>query len=311
MSALELYGLEKNYLSADEGRFAGVRLTPPLDTLNVERGELFGIIGPDGAGKTTLFRMLTTLIIPDAGRASVDGFDIVSGYKEIRRRVGYMPGRFSLYPDLTVEENLSFYASVFDTTVQANYKLIESIYSQIEPFKKRRAAKLSGGMKQKLALCCAMVHKPSVLFLDEPTTGVDPVSRKEFWQILRNLKAEGITIIVSTPYMDEATLCDRIALMRDGRFLKMDTPRNIVDGFGETLWTASSAEMFRLLNDLRLYPGIKRCYTFGASHHFTAADGFDPAGLKEYLIKLNHKDIVISTAEATVEDCYMQFEEEK
>lgn len=311
MDALQLYGLEKNYFRGKSGKFAGVRLVSPLNSLKVDRGELFGIIGPDGAGKTTLFRILTTLILPDAGEAKVDGLDIVSDYKEIRRRVGYMPGRFSLYPDLTVEENLNFYASVFGTTVKDNYALIESIYSQIEPFKKRRAAKLSGGMKQKLALCCAMVHRPLLLFLDEPTTGVDPVSRKEFWQILHNLKTEGMTMIVSTPYMDEATLCDRIALMRDGRFLKIETPHSVVAGFGEALWTASSAEMFRLLKDLRCYPSIKRCYTFGAVHHFTVDErSFSAEELNLYLIKLSHKDIVITTAEATVEDCYMQLAEE-
>ncbi|MBP7613308.1 MAG: ABC transporter ATP-binding protein, partial [Paludibacter sp.] len=194
----------------------------------VERGEIFGIIGPDGAGKTTLFRILTTLILADSGTASVDGFDVVTDYKEIRKRVGYMPGKFSLYQDLTVEENLNFFATVFDTTIEENYELIKDIYQQIEPFKNRRAGKLSGGMKQKLALSCALIHKPSVLFLDEPTTGVDPVSRKEFWGMLKNLKAQGITILVSTPYMDEASLCDRIALIQNGQFLKIDTPKNIV-----------------------------------------------------------------------------------
>ena len=209
-------------------------------SFSTEQGEIFGIIGPDGAGKTTLFRILTTLILPDEGSAIVDGFDVVKDYKEIRKRVGYMPGRFSLYQDLTVEENLNFFATVFNTTIEENYHLIKDIYIQIEPFKTRKAGNLSGGMKQKLALCCALIHKPTVLFLDEPTTGVDAVSRKEFWEMLQTLKMQGITILVSTPYMDEAALCDRIALIQNGSFLKIDTPKNIVNQFGKTLWTVKA-----------------------------------------------------------------------
>jgi len=193
-------------------------------SFQVEAGQIYGIIGPDGAGKTSLFRILTTLLLADKGTASVDGFDVVKDYKEIRRRIGYMPGRFSLYQDLSVEENLQFFASVFNTTIRENYHLIKDIYVQIEPFKDRKAGKLSGGMKQKLALCCALIHKPSVLFLDEPTTGVDPVSRKEFWEMLRKLKEQEITMLVSTPYMDEASLCDKIALIQQGRFLQEATP---------------------------------------------------------------------------------------
>ena len=185
-------------------------------SFSVEKGELFGLIGPDGAGKTSIFRMLTTLLKPDGGNGSVCGFDVVNDYKAIRKMVGYMPGKFSLYQDLTVEENLTFFATVFKTTIEENYDLIRDIYIQIEPFKTRRAGKLSGGMKQKLALCCALIHRPTVLFLDEPTTGVDSVSRKEFWEMLKRLKAQGITILVSTPYMDEAMLCDRIALIQNG-----------------------------------------------------------------------------------------------
>ena len=185
-------------------------------SFDISKGEIFGLIGPDGAGKTTLFRILNTLILPDEGVATVDGLDVVEGYKEIRKRVGYMPGRFSLYQDLTVEENLTFFATLFNTTIQENYHLVEDIYTQIEPFKNRRAGKLSGGMKQKLALSCALIHKPTVLFLDEPTTGVDPVSRKEFWEMLKRLKEEGITIVVSTPYMDEIRRCDRIAFINNG-----------------------------------------------------------------------------------------------
>src|SRR5450755_997742 len=196
-------------------------------SFSIERDELFGLIGPDGAGKTTLFRILTTLLLADKGTASVNGFDVVKDYKKIRSCVGYMPGKFSLYQDLTIEENLNFFATMFGTTIQENYDLIKDIYQQIEPFKDRRAGKLSGGMKQKLALCCALIHKPDVLFLDEPTTGVDPVSRKEFWEMLKRLKQQNITIVVSTPYMDEATLCDKIALMQGGKILSIDTPGNI------------------------------------------------------------------------------------
>lgn len=210
-------------------------------TFDVQEGEIFGIIGPDGAGKTTLFRILTTLMIADGGTATVDGLDVVRDYKSIRRRIGYMPGRFSLYPDLSVEENLEFFATTFNTTIQENYHLVEDIYRQIEPFKRRKAGKLSGGMKQKLALSCALIHAPRVLFLDEPTTGVDPVSRREFWEMLKKLKREhGITIIVSTPYMDEAMQCDRIALIQDGEFLRIDTPLGIISAYEGTLWAATT-----------------------------------------------------------------------
>src|SRR5215470_328405 len=218
-------------------------------SFEVEKGELFGIIGPDGAGKTSIFRILTTLLLPDGGSATVDGNDVVKDYRAVRGNVGYMPGRFSLYQDLTVEENLSFFATVFGTSIEENYELIKDIYVQIEPFKKRRAGKLSGGMKQKLALSCALIHKPSVLFLDEPTTGVDAVSRKEFWEMLKRLKQQGITIVVSTPYMDEATLCDRIALIQLGKILSVDTPVNIIDAYPEKLYAIRSDNIYRLLSD--------------------------------------------------------------
>ena len=227
MQAIEVNNIKKSY----ENKYAlGQPDSKEGISFSVSQGELFGIIGPDGAGKTSLFRILTTLILPDSGTASVDGLDIIKDYKEIRNRVGYMPGKFSLYPDLSVEENLKFFASVFQTTIQENYYLIKDIYQQIEPFKDRKAGALSGGMKQKLALSCALIHKPSVLFLDEPTTGVDPVSRKEFWEMLKRLKNQGITILVSTPYMDEARLCDRIALIKEGKFIGIDTPENLMVG---------------------------------------------------------------------------------
>ena len=275
-------------------------------TFDVEKGELFGLIGPDGAGKTTLFRILTTLLIADEGSATVDGFDVVSDYKEIRCRVGYMPGRFSLYQDLTVEENLSFFASVFGTTIRENYHLIEDIYKQIEPFKNRRAGKLSGGMKQKLALCCALIHKPSVLFLDEPTTGVDPVSRKEFWQMLHRLQEQGITILVSTPYMDEATLCDRIALIREGEFLMIDTPYGIVEKFDRPLYAASADNMSDLLSDLRLMPEVKSCYAFGDIHHVVMKKEIPSELLKYMLENVGHTNVDVCPIKANVEDCFME-----
>lgn len=270
------------------------------------QGEIFGIIGPDGAGKTTLFRILTTLILADSGKAYVDGFDVVKDYKKIRHLAGYMPGRFSLYQDLTVAENLKIFASVFNTTIEENYYLIRDIYSQIEPFKNRRAGALSGGMKQKLALSCALIHKPSVLFLDEPTTGVDPVSRKEFWDMLMRLKNEGITIMVSTPYMNEAALCDRIALIQSGEIFKTDTPENIVRDFGKTLWAARSRNMSKLLTDLRNHPAIGQCYAFGDSNHVIMDDDTMTADmLKQYLSEQGHEMVDVFPIEAGIEDCFI------
>jgi ABC-type multidrug transport system ATPase subunit len=283
-------------------------------SFEVSKGEIFGIIGPDGAGKTTLFRILTTLILANQGSATVNGFDVVKDYREIRKCVGYMPGRFSLYQDLTVEENLEFFATVFNTTVEENYELIKDIYQQIEPFKKRRAGKLSGGMKQKLALSCALIHKPTVLFLDEPTTGVDPVSRKEFWGMLKKLKAQGITILVSTPYMDEASLCDRIALIQKGKFLSIDTPQNIVNQYKNQLWAVRSTNMSKLLSDLRRNKSFENCFAFGDSHHlsvnslqFTVSDKhIIMNSLKDYLLKYGHTDIEIIEIQPTIEDCFME-----
>lgn len=250
-------------------------------SFEVETGELFGIIGPDGSGKTTLFRIMTTLILADKGEVKVDDYDVVKDYKLIRERVGYMPGRFSLYQDLTVIENLDFFASVFNTTVEENYDLIKDIYQQIEPFKHRRAGALSGGMKQKLALSCALIHKPSVLFLDEPTTGVDPVSRKEFWNMLRNLQIQGITIIVSTPYMDEASLCDRIALINNGEFLDIDSPKNLIKKFPKKLYAVEGDNMPKLLKTLRENPNIETCFSFGDSCHITLNKEIEDNDYKE------------------------------
>ena len=272
-------------------------------SFEVEKGELFGIIGPDGAGKTSLFRILTTLLLPEGGSATVDGFDVVKDYKSIRQRVGYMPGRFSLYQDLTVKENLDFFATIFNTSIEENYDLVKDIYSQIEPFKDRRAGKLSGGMKQKLALSCALIHRPSVLFLDEPTTGVDAVSRKEFWDMLRRLKEQGITILVSTPYMDEASLCDRVALIQSGRILTINTPQGIVEKFGKQLLAVKSDNMLQLLSWLKESSLVQDAYPFGEYHHAVMKSG-GKAEMTDYLSQRTTAFELKETA-PNIEDCFM------
>ena len=278
-------------------------------SLEVEKGELFGLIGPDGAGKTTVFRMLTTLLLPDEGTASIEGWDIVKDYKEIRKHVGYMPGRFSLYQDLTVEENLSFFATVFGTTISENYDLIKDIYEQIKPFSNRRAGKLSGGMKQKLALCCALIHKPKVLFLDEPTTGVDVVSRKEFWQMLAKLKAQGITILVSTPYMDEASLCDRIALMQAGKILSTSTPEQIITDYPTTLYAVKAPDLYALLQHLRQKSEIDSCYPFGEYLHLTLKETTNPYQFEQQL-KSTFPHLEWKAITPTIEDSFIRLMEE-
>ena len=276
-------------------------------SFDVNPGELFGLIGPDGAGKTTIFRILTTLLISDEGTATVAGFDVVKDYKAIRKAVGYMPGRFSLYQDLTVEENLAFFATIFGTTIEENYDLIEDIYVQIEPFKNRRAGKLSGGMKQKLALCCALIHKPKVLFLDEPTTGVDPVSRKEFWEMLKRLQKKGITILVSTPYMDEAALCDRIALIQGGKILKIDTPEAIVSQFPKTIYNVGAVNMYKLIQSLQQYEHVYSVFPFGEFVHYTdKRDLFEISDLQSYLEKEGLTAIHIESTKANIEDAFME-----
>ncbi|MDR1226427.1 MAG: ABC transporter ATP-binding protein [Prevotellaceae bacterium] len=271
----------------------------------VDKGELFGLIGPDGAGKTSIFRMLTTLLLPTSGSAMVDGYDVANDYKEIRRTVGYMPGKFSLYQDLSVEENLHFFATMFNTSIAENYAMVKDIYEQLAPFKKRRAGALSGGMKQKLALCCALIHKPTVLFLDEPTTGVDVVSRREFWDMLRRLKSQGITILVSTPYMDEAVLCERIALIQKGRILSIDTPQNIVDSFPVALYAAKSDGMNALLSDARAYPHMGSCYAFGEYLHLTLKEG-SVEDFSRYLGTKKHSNIEVKSIKPGIEDCFIE-----
>ena len=275
-------------------------------SFEVGRGELFGLIGPDGAGKTTLFRLLTTLIVPDRGTAQVDGWDIRADYRRIRQCVGYMPGRFSLYPDLTVEENLSFLAALFGVYVQDNYEMIAPVYSQIEPFRTRRAGQLSGGMKQKLALCCALVHRPRVLFLDEPTTGVDAVSRSEFWDMLARLREMGISMLVSTPYMDEAGRCDRVALINAGRILEINTPQGVVEGFDEPLYALSGEDVFGLLQAARSYPGVRKAYPFGGAHHLVVGRDFDPQAFAAYLHAEGFGKVSLCRADPGIEDVFIK-----
>lgn len=296
MSAIKINQLSKSY--------GNIEALKPL-SLEVGHGELFGLIGPDGAGKTTLFRILTTLLLPSGGSAEVAGFDVVKNFKDIRKRVGYMPGRFSLYQDLTVEENLSFFAAIFGTSIEENYDLIKDIYFQIEPFKKRRAGNLSGGMKQKLALSCALIHKPEVLFLDEPTTGVDAVSRKEFWEMLQQLKAKGITILVSTPYMDEAGLCERIALMQHGKILSIDTPDRIVDGFEKQLLTVKSDQFYKLLKDLRTFEWTEQVLPFGDSLHLITNRKIDKERVKAWIEERGHVNVEVQHGTPGIEDVFL------
>ncbi len=297
MNAIEVHNLTKRYgeLTALDGV-----------SFEVGGGELFGLIGPDGAGKTTLFRLLTTLLNPDEGSATVDGLDIVRDYQAIRERVGYMPGRFSLYADLSVEENLEFFAALFGVKVADNYDLIAPIYSHIEPFRTRRAGKLSGGMKQKLALSCALIHRPRVLFLDEPTTGVDPVSRSEFWDMLSVLKSEGISILVSTPYMDEALRCDRVALCDKGRLMDIDTPSGVVRRFDTPMYELRGDDMYRLLLAARKWPEVEECNTFGASHHLIPAPGFDPQAFVGGMEAQGFKGVEIRPGTPGIEDVFMK-----
>jgi len=274
-------------------------------SFTVDEGEIFGVIGPDGAGKSSLFRIMASLLLPDSGTAVMNGYDAVKDYRKVRQIIGYMPGRFSLYQDLSVEENLTFFATLFNTTIEENYYLIKDIYQQIEPFKKRRAGALSGGMKQKLALSCALIHKPEILILDEPTTGVDPVSRKEFWDMLGRLKEQGIIILVSTAYMDEASRCDRIALIREGEFIATNTPRGIIDNYREILWSVEGTRMSALLTALRGYPEVKTSFAFGDKHHITVDESFQSDGLRHFLANKGFHDVRVELAKPTVEDCFM------
>jgi ABC-type multidrug transport system ATPase subunit len=293
---IHIENLSKNYKTVEAIRSI---------SFAVEKGELFGVIGPDGAGKTSLFRIIATLLLPASGKATVLGFDSVKEYKEIRSRIGYMPGRFSLYPDLSVEENLTFFATIFGTTIRENYHLVKDIYSQIEPFRTRKAGKLSGGMKQKLALSCALIHKPELLILDEPTTGVDAVSRKEFWEMLQRLKSFGITIIVSTPYMDEAKLCDRVALMQNGSLMSVDSPEGITAQFTSPLFAVRAENMYNLTADLRKMDGVLSVYPFGQYLHVTTSENVKEAEILSYCLAKEHVEIEVKRITAGIEDCFI------
>ena len=299
MQAIRIENIVKTY-----GKKKEVKALHEI-SFEVQPGELFGIIGPDGAGKTSLFRILTTLLLADSGIAIVDGFDVVKDYKTIRNRVGYMPGRFSLYTDLSVEENLQFFATIFKTSIEKNYELIKDIYIQIEPFKKRKAGKLSGGMKQKLALCCALIHRPTVLFLDEPTTGVDAVSRKEFWEMLKGLKRQGITILVSTPYMDEADRCDRVALIQNGHLLSVNTPGAIVKKFEKPLWAIKAPQMLHLLDALQSASFTEDIYPFGEYHHLVMKDKKSAGELDRFIQSSGMKDTEMHEVIPNIEDCFI------
>jgi len=301
--AIEIKGVSKSY--------GDIKALQNI-SFNVKEGELFGLIGPDGAGKSSLFRTLTTLILPDEGSAQVAGYDVVNDFRAIRQNIGYMPGRFSLYQDLTVEENLTFFATIFKTSIKENYHLIKDIYVQLEPFKDRPAGKLSGGMKQKLALCCALIHKPKVLFLDEPTTGVDPVSRKEFWQMLKSLKSEGIAILVSTPYMDEAAKCDQIALIQKGQILRIASPETISLGYEGRLLKIKSANTYALIRALRKHPKVASCYAFGEFLNVTLTDkDYDWHQMGSELREQGFDDLVIGETTADIENVFMQLLSQK
>lgn len=275
-------------------------------SLTVHAGELYGLIGPDGAGKSSLYRILTTLMQPDSGSARVLGHDILTDYRSIRKCIGYMPEQFSLYPDLTVKENLEFFASLFGVSIKENYSLIAPVFGQLEKFPNRRAGALSGGMKQKLALSCALIHRPRLLLLDEPTTGVDAVSRSEFWGMLRDIREQGISIMVSTSYMDEASLCDRISLINKGKILKTDTPASLVAGLGENLWSAEASDMYVLLDALHAMPEVKECYTFGATLHVVTCDGFNPSAAIKKLSDEGLHEVSIYPAKGTIEDLFIK-----
>lgn len=270
----------------------------------VERNSIFGIIGPDGAGKSTLLRILSTLTVPDSGNVTIDGINVQTGYQILRKRIGYMPETFSLYQDLTVEENLEFYASIFNVDISSNYYVIAPVFRQLEPFRRRRAGKLSGGMKQKLALSCALIHQPSILLLDEPTRGVDPISRKEFWDILAGIKAKGITIVLSTSYMDEASLCDRIGFFDHGKFLLTGTPQEIIDGYGNKIYSIECCDKYAVLLAARQWKSTESCYINGDTLHITFTDG-NTEMFKEHILATTGETIKITETTPTIEDCFM------
>ncbi|MBR4786710.1 MAG: ABC transporter ATP-binding protein [Bacteroidales bacterium] len=300
MSAINIRGVNKTY----DGKTAALKDI----TLEVEEGEVFGLVGPDGAGKSSLFNILTTLLLPDGGEISLFGMDVIRDYKSVRQVIGYLPGTFSLYPDLSVQENLDFFAVMYKSSIEENMALIEPIWKQISPFKDRKAGKLSGGMKQKLALCCALIHRPRVLFLDEPTTGVDPVSRKEFWDILKSIRSQNITVMVSTPYMDEATRCDRIALIQNGKIIGVNPPQTIIDQFKGKLYTFQSDDIFSLMQVLEKCPLDCNYYPYGEHCHIAFYEDMDTAmpAFKQFLAEHNQSHGEIQAIQPSVEDCFIE-----
>ncbi|MCC6814822.1 MAG: ABC transporter ATP-binding protein [Saprospiraceae bacterium] len=302
MFSIECNGITKSYTAKKQSVLALNDIS-----LQVHQSEIFGLIGPDGSGKTSIIRILTSLILPDAGNAKVVNCDVVKDYEKLRTLIGYMPGRFSLYQDLTVEENLQFFASIFNTSIKENYYLIKNIYQQIEPFKKRKAGELSGGMKQKLALSCALIHNPVVLFLDEPTTGVDAVSRIEFWEMLKELKGKGITIFVSTPYMDEASLCDRIALIQSGSIMSIDEPQNVIQQYKGELWSIIAQNRYQLMMDLKSWERVHSAFSFGENIHVSfKLSEISTDQIQQYLTEKGHDRIQIVKIIPSIEDCFMQ-----
>lgn len=295
--AIRVSGLTKRY---------GSLVAVDNVSFDVAEGEIFGLIGPDGAGKSSIYRILATLSQPDAGEVTIAGYRLADSYERLRHIIGYMPERFSLYTNLTVQENLDLFASLFGVTVEENYDLIAPVFTQLAKFPDRAAGKLSGGMKQKLALSCALIHRPRILLLDEPTTGVDAVSRSEFWDMLGTLRESGITILVSTSYMDEATRCDRIAMIDRGHILIADTPDGLLGHLDEKLYNAKAANMFGLLTALRKYPEVSMCYTFGSTLHVVAGDGFDPSEIKRLLSEEGIPDAEIYPARGDIEDLFIK-----
>ena len=300
-TAVEIQGLTKSY---------GTLVALDHVSLSVPEGSLFGLIGPDGAGKTTLYQILTTLLSPDAGNAIVAGLDVAKDYRRLRAEIGYMPERFSLYPDLTVMENLRFFAALFGVDIKDSLDLIAPIFGQLKEFPNRMAKALSGGMKQKLALSCALIHRPRVLLLDEPTTGVDAVSRSEFWKMLGRLKDMGITVLVSTSYMDEAERCEYVALMNKGKILDVNTPKKLMEGLGRNLYNASAKEMYPLLEALRSMPDVEDCYTFGATLHVVATEAFRPEVAVNRLRQEGLTDIRVYPAKGNIEDLFIKLAKE-
>ena len=298
MNAVEISNLKKYY---------NKKMALDIENMTINPGEIFGLIGPDGAGKTSLFRILTTLILASEGNIKVFGLDVFDDYKRLRQIIGYMPERFSLYMDLSVEENLKFFAAVFGVKLEENLKKIDHIWSHIKAFSKRKAGALSGGMKQKLALCCALIHQPKLLILDEPTTGVDAVSRIELWKMLQSIKSEGVCVLASTPYMNEATMCDRVALIQDGKILKLDTPAKLKDSFEPVLYRLKSPNIYDILLELRESNLCHSVHGFGQEIHLCLNDEVTSHDIYKRLDSNNLEYSSLEEIKPSMEDCFMEW----